>query len=222
MNGGFIMIKETFKYPKFSEVDFIRLYCAMNFKNGCSPIIKHHELEKKLFGFYLLPEFRDLFQDICPKKDYINPENSYLNLGTALNAAQLFGLLISIQGTGEIRSIISCDEKMAQEIISNTDTEMVNKMTKLFNIMIDLDRGSKERQSSQISDAESTMDNFMKKLDNGDLTYDKEQTIGTKLILNEKFIDEQVKSYDKLLKSPIMQEIQESKPTLVKKGKFTK
>ena len=216
------MIKETFKYPKFSEVDFIRLYCAMNFKNGCSPIIKHHELEKKLFGFYLLPEFRDLFQDICPKKDYINPENSYLNLGTALNAAQLFGLLISIQGTGEIRSIISCDEKMAQEIISNTDTEMVNKMTKLFNIMIDLDRGSKERQSSQISDAESTMDNFMKKLDNGDLTYDKEQTIGTKLILNEKFIDEQVKSYDKLLKSPIMQEIQESKPTLVKKGKFTK
>lgn len=216
------MIKENFKCPKFSEVDFIRLYCAMNFKNGCSPIIKHHELEKKLFGFYLLPEFRDLFQDICPKKDYINPENSYLNLGTALNAAQLFGLLISIQGTGEIRSIISCDEKMAQEIISNTDTEMVNKMTKLFNIMIDLDRCSKERQSSQISDAESTMDNFMKKLDNGDLTYDKEQTIGAKLILNEKFIDEQVKSYDKLLKSPIMQEIQESKPTLVKKGKFTK
>ena len=54
------------------------------------------------------------------------------------------------------------------------------------------------------------------------MSYDKEQTIGTKLILNEKFIDEQVKSYDKLLKSPIMQEIQESKPTLVKKGKFTK
>ena len=211
------MIKETVKYPRFSEVDFIRLYCAMNFKNGCSPIIKHHELEKKLYRFYSLPEFRDLFQDICPKKDYINPENSYLNLGTALNTAQLFGLLISIQGTGEIRSIISCDEEIAQEIISNTDPEMVNKMAKLFNSMIGFDKSSKENQSSQISDAESTMDNFMKKLDNGDLIGDKEQTTGTELMLNKEFIDDQVENYAKLLRSPVMQEIQESGPTLVKK-----
>ncbi len=211
------MIKETVKYPRFSEVDFIRLYCAMNFKNGCSPIIKHHELEKKLYRFYSLPEFRDLFQGICPKKDYINPENSYLNLGTALNTAQLFGLLISIQGTGEIRSIISCDEEIAQEIISNTDPEMVNKMAKLFNSMIGFDKSSKEKQSSQISDAESTMDNFMKKLDNGDLIGDKEQTTGTELMLNEEFIDDQVENYAKLLRSPVMQEIQESGPTLVKK-----
>ena len=126
------MIKEAVKYPRFSEVDFIKLYCAMNFKNGCSPIIKHHELEKKLYRFYSLPEFRDLFQDICPKKDYINPENSYLNLGVALNTAQLFGLLTPIQSPGEIRSIISCDEKMAQEIISSTGAEMVTRMTKLL------------------------------------------------------------------------------------------
>ena len=126
------MIKETVKYPEFSEIDFIRLYCAMNFKNGCSPIIKHCELEKKLYRFYSLPEFRDLFQDICPKKDCSNPENSYLNLGTALNTAQLLGLLIPIKSTGEIRSIISCDEKIAQEIISNTDTEIVTKMATLL------------------------------------------------------------------------------------------
>lgn len=211
------MIKETVKYPRFSEVDFIRLYCAMNFKNGCSPIIKHHELEKKLYRFYSLPEFRDLFQDICPKKDYINPENSYLNLGTALNTAQLFGLLISIQGTGEIRSIISCDEEITQKIISNTDPEMVNKMAKLFNSMIGFDKSSKEKQSSQISDAESTMDNFMKKLYNGDLIGDKEPTTGTELMLNKEFIDDQVENYVKLLRSPVMQEIQESGPTLVKK-----
>ncbi len=126
------MIKETVKYPKFSEVDFIKLYCAMNFKNGYSPIINHQKLEKKLYRFYLLPEFRDLFQDICPKKDCIDPENSYLNLSAALNTAQLFGLLIPIQGAGKIMSIISCDEKMAQEIISNTDTEMVIRMAKLL------------------------------------------------------------------------------------------
>lgn len=211
------MIKETVKYPRFSEVDFIRLYCAMNFKNGCSPIIKHHELEKKLYRFYSLPEFRDLFQDICPKKDYINPENSYLNLGTALNTAQLFGLLISIQGNGEIKSIISCDEEIAQKIISNTDPEIVNKMAKLLNVMIGFDKISKEKKSYQISDAESAMDNFIKKIDNGGLIGDKEQTTGTELILNEEFIGEQVEKYAKFLKSPVMQEIQESGPTLVKK-----
>ena len=126
------MIKETVKYSKFSEVDFIKLYCAMNFIYGYSPIINHHELEKKLYTFYLLPEFRDLFQDICPKKDCSNPENSYLNLDTALNTAQLLGLLIPIKSTGETRSIISCDEKLAQEIISNTDTEIVTKMATLL------------------------------------------------------------------------------------------
>lgn len=87
------MIKETIKYPRFSETDFIRLYCAINFQKGLSPIIKHHELETKLYEFYSLPDFEELFQDICPKKDYINPKNSYLDLGAAINTEQIFGLL---------------------------------------------------------------------------------------------------------------------------------
>ena len=185
------MIKETIKYPKFSEIDFIKLYCAMNFKNGCSPIIKHNELEKKLYRFYSSPEFRDLFQDICPKKDYTNPENSYLNLGTALNTAQLVGLLMPIQSTGEIGSIISCNNKIAQEIISSTDTEMVNKMAKLFNLMLDFDSSLKETHSYQTSDAG--------------------------VVSDKQFIDEPVENYTKALNSPIMSEIQESGPVLIKK-----
>lgn len=132
------MIKENVKYSNFSEVSFIRLYCAMSFKYRCFPIIKHHELEKKLYEFYSLPEFSELFCDICPKKDYINPENSYLNLQTAINTAQLFGILTPIRGNGESRSIIALDENIALEIISNTDTKMVNKMASLFNKMFDL------------------------------------------------------------------------------------
>ena len=185
------MIKETVKYPEFSEIDFIRLYCAMNFKNGCSPIIKHNELEKKLYRFYSLPEFRDLFQDICPKKDYATPENSYLNLETALNTAQLVGLLIPMQSPGEISSIISCNDKIAQEIISSTDTEMVNKMAKLFNLMLDFDSSLKEDCSYQTSDAE--------------------------LVSDKQFIDEPVENYTKALNSPVMSEIQESGPVLIKK-----
>ena len=185
------MIKETVKYPKFSEIDFIKLYCAMNFKNGCSPIIKHNELEKKLYRFYSSPEFRDLFQDICPKKDYTNPENSYLNLGTALNTAQLVELLVPIQSTGEIGSIISCNDKIAQEIISSTDTEIVNKMAKLFNLMLDFDSSSKENRFYQTSDAE--------------------------LVLDEQVTDEQIESYTKALTSPVIPKMQESGPVLIKK-----
>ena len=185
------MIKETVKYPEFSEIDFIKLYCAMNFKNGCSPIIKHYELEKKLYRFYSLTEFRDLFQDICPKKDYATPENSYLNLETALNTAQLVGLLIPMQSPGEISSIISCNDKIAQEIISSTDTEMVNKMAKLFNLMLDFDSSLKENRYYQTSDAG--------------------------LVSDKQFIDEPVENYTKALNSPIMSEIQESGPVLIKK-----
>ena len=185
------MIKETVKYPEFSEIDFIKLYCAMNFKNGCSPIIKHNELEKKLYRFYSLTELRDLFQDICPKKDYTNSENSYLNLETALNTAQLVGLLIPMQSPGEISSIISCNNKIAQEIISSTDTEMVNKMAKLFNLMLDFDSSLKENRSYQTSDAE--------------------------VVSDKQFIDEPVENYTKALNSPIMSEIQESGPVLIKK-----
>ena len=144
-----IMIKETIKYPRFSETDFIRLYCAINFQKGLSPIIKHHELETKLYEFYSLPDFEELFQDICPKKDYINPENSYLDLGTAINTAYTFGLLKQMCGGNEISFIISYDEEIAQEIISNTDTKMVDKMTNLFTVMFGLDSDSKKKQQSQ-------------------------------------------------------------------------
>lgn len=140
------MIKEVVKYPAFSETDFIRLYCAMNFKKSLSPIIKHHELEKKLYEFYSLPEFSELFQDICPKRDYICPKNSYLDLGTALNTAQLFGILIPIHASGEISSIISCNEGIAEQIVSSIDEELVTKMSNLFNTMFDLDNKLNKKQ----------------------------------------------------------------------------
>lgn len=138
------MIKETVR-SIFSEIDFIRLYCAINFKYGCSPIVIHHELEKRLYEFKNNQEFRDLFQDIGARRDSLNPENSYLDLGVALNTAQLFGLLTLIQDTGEARSIISCDEDIAEEIIASTDPEMVSKMTNLFGITF----GIEEKQKSE-------------------------------------------------------------------------
>ena len=133
------MNKETIKYPSFSEFNFITLYCAINFKNGCSPVIEHRELEKRLYKYYRNPEFEDLFQDIVSKKDYMNPEESSLNLSSAISKAQLFGFLTPIYGVGETKSIISCDNQLAEQIILNADKEMVEKMNQLFNEMFNLD-----------------------------------------------------------------------------------
>lgn len=148
---------EIVKYPKFSEVDFIRLYCAMNFRYGCKPIIKHHDLEKRLYDFYSLSEFKELFEDIIPKKDYINPKNSYLDLEYALQTVQLFGLLTPIDSVGEIRSIISLDDDMAQEIIENIDANIVDKMSKLFCAIFELDNNSKKIENTDISNAETVI-----------------------------------------------------------------
>lgn len=51
----------------------------------------------------------------------------------------MFGVFTQIHGVGETRFILSCDEEIVQEIISNTDSEMVDKMTDLFTVMFGLD-----------------------------------------------------------------------------------
>ena len=178
------MNKEIVKYPNFSEIDFIRLYCATNYKNSLSPIINHQELERRLYKFYHMSEFRELFQDICPKKDSIYPENSYLDLGTAFQTAQIYGLLTPIHGVGEVRSIISCDDILAKIIIDVLDPKMVDKMSHLFDEMFDLNN----KEKSPISDAESVMNGF---------NCDKENSIE----LDEESIDEQEESYKRLLNS---------------------
>lgn len=96
-----------------------------------------------------------------------------------------------------MRSIINCDENLAQIIISNTDEEIVNKMDKLFDLMFKL---------NQISDAESVMNNFIERLDKDDLPYDKEQLTGDEFKLDTEAIEAKVKSYKNLLNSPFLKE----------------
>ncbi len=55
------MNKETVK-TIFSEISFIRLYCAINFKNKLSPIIEHHELEKNYINFILYLNLENYFK----------------------------------------------------------------------------------------------------------------------------------------------------------------
>ncbi len=151
------MIKETVKYPSFSETDFIRLYCAMNVKKKCSRVISHHELEKRLYEYYSLPEFVDLFQDICPKKDNIYPENSYMDLSDALQKAQLLGVLTLIHdATTKTKSIIAYNIEEAEEVITNANQDMVEKMANLFDRMDNRDSESKQKEETELNNSSNT------------------------------------------------------------------
>ena len=57
--------------------------------------------------------------------------------------------------------------------------------------------------------AGDVMDRFMKKLDNGELVRDKEPSTGEELQLDDKFIEEQVEDYIKLLDSSLMEKVQD-------------
>lgn len=155
------MLKD--KFIKFSDYDFIRLYCALNVKYGQSPLLNHHELEKKLYKFYNVSELKILFEDIHPKKDYINEENSYLVLTTPFQNAQTFGLLNTVNDAGEIRSFISLDDKQANEIIANYNSEIISAMSILFCLL------SKKFNNSEIHFNEENLEDVRKYIEESNI-----------------------------------------------------
>ena len=52
-----------------------------------------------------------------------------------LNPAQLYDLLIPIHASREIKSIINCDNDIAQKIILNADEKIIYKMSNLLDTM---------------------------------------------------------------------------------------
>lgn len=80
---------------------------------------------------------------------------------------------------------------------------------------IKLQLESEKQELTSISDAELVMNNFMKKLNNGDLTRDTEPIIGEELKMDDEFVNERLESYKKLLESPIIKEVHD--PVFVKK-----
>lgn len=130
------MLKQSVKYPSFSEYDFIRLYCAISAKKGSFPVIVHHELEKDLYKFYFLDEYKDLFEDIVPQTNNIDEQESYLNLNAGIQLAQTFYLLMPIHDNGEIRSMNICNIYEADKIIDSYSYDIVEKMSSLIDMKL--------------------------------------------------------------------------------------
>jgi len=131
----------------------------MNFQNGLSPILNCHDLEKKLYSFSFDVSFQELFQDLCPRKDFIYLEDSYFDLSHAFQTAQIVGLLVPLCSVGDRRMVICCDQSMAQEILSHYDEKIVLQMTQLLDQMF-FTHSFSEKSSDMVLGEESFMNEF--------------------------------------------------------------
>lgn len=148
------MLKEEF--IKFSDYDFIRLYCAIYVKNSGSPILIHHQLEKELSIFYDNPKYKTIFQEINFKRDYINEENSYFDLENALQIAQIMGLLILIEDSGKNRSLITCKVSETEKIISEYDEKIVELMISLVEHLSNNEKNNQGKNTKKLIKTTST------------------------------------------------------------------
>ena len=151
-----------------------------------------------------------------------------------LAPAIIGGLACGVYGVKRRNNFISVFKTINNELGDNamsefSDYEKEKQFDKnLENIIMDTcaiklqleTEKQKLENLSSISNSESVMDDFMKKLGDDTLAHDKEPTTEKELVMNEEFIDEQLENYKKLSELSIMQEIEEPKiegPRLVKK-----
>lgn len=119
------------KHSIFKEYDFIRLYCAICVKKGINLVLNHHDLEKQLYKYYSMDDFKDLFEDIVIKEDVAFPENNCVILSEGFQTALTFGILVNINDAGKMRSIITILKENSENIISKYDEQYVSKMSSL-------------------------------------------------------------------------------------------
>ncbi len=131
--------------PDISEYGFIRLYSATVISQGKNPIFENHELEKDLYKYYDKEEYNFLFEDIVKREDKIFKDSSYLNLNTAIGQGYALGLLLPLQGSHNLKSIINISKINANEILSSFNTEQVVAMGNLCN---EMDEEKKKRNNS--------------------------------------------------------------------------
>lgn len=137
-------------FKLFSEYDFIRLYSAIIAKNRYYPIINHHDLEKKIYNFYHVEEFKELFVEVGKKEDILFPEENKVLLSEGFLTALTYGILVNINDTGEMRSVITLIKDEAEKIISNYDERYVAKMTLLVENVIKEEKKKESEKAPKV------------------------------------------------------------------------
>ncbi len=112
----------------FSDYDFIRLFLALVRKNGKFSIDREF-LRYQLYQFYVMEEYKDLFQDIAVKEQI---EENFLDLEASFQTAVLYGLITphDIHPSNSRRLILITPEE-SQQIINSYDLKKVNQMEQI-------------------------------------------------------------------------------------------
>ena len=75
------------KERRFTEEDFVRLLIFYLTQNGVYQV-RESDLKRKLYYYYINPQFQELFQDICKARGTSNPE---VDISDGLNHEKYFG-----------------------------------------------------------------------------------------------------------------------------------
>ena len=121
--------------PNISEYGFIRLYSATVISQGKNPIFENHKLEKDLYKYYDKEKYNFLFEDIVKREDKIFKDSSYLDLNAGLGQGYALGLLLPLQGSKNLKSIINLSRENASEILSSFNEKQIVAMGNLCNEM---------------------------------------------------------------------------------------
>lgn len=94
------------------------------------------------------------------------------------------------------------------EVMIGTVTKIDDKVTPDINSMVPLEDYKASKKIT--SNAKKSMDSFMEKLENGELTHVEEPENEKHTVkLDDKFIEEQVESFGQLLDSPLMRAVEQ-------------
>ena len=121
--------------PDIDEYGFVRLYSATIISQGKNPIFENHKLEKDLYKYYDKEEYNFLFEDIVKREDKIFKDSSYLDLNAGLGQGYALGLLLPLQGSKNLKSIINLSRENASEILSSFNEKQIVAMENLCNEM---------------------------------------------------------------------------------------
>lgn len=116
------------KKPNISKYDFLKLFLITSTIQEESNIIDNHDLEKKLYEFYDIPEFNFLFEDLEKKEDKANPKNNHIDLNSAFQIAYAYGILNITSDSSLQKSICTLSKSDAAKLISSYPFNITDAM----------------------------------------------------------------------------------------------
>lgn len=132
-------------------------------------------------------------------------ETSLLEIFTPAIIGELASAIYFIKKRiNQIALFKKCNEELGEDALprystyeenQQLDIELENIINDIYTIRLELEtEKQKLKNVTSISNSESVMNNFIKKLDNNDLKRDRESDFGEELKINDEFIDDQLEA----------------------------